>query len=446
TAHTVVPKNMTREQFYPAITRARGENRMYVETTHHVADDHRETPPEQTAEVVLAGVLAHTGAETAATEELRAALGAEESLATMVARHDYGARLGDEDRYLDVLARHAPEVIDQPAEPALVQTLRNAADLDWQAEQLVPTAVAQGSLTNAEDPAAVLQWRIEHHLAAHQPPARVAEPNLADINQWRSIIEDSAPYAAVEDQQWTLVWRHAAAGVDEGLDADMAVRCAAEHLAAQDPMDDYRYTAHALVAELSNQRQTGVGQHPALPWLARPDHTAVRHDPELAQYLAELNTAIAQRAGELREQVVREQPAWTKGLGSRPQQPAAAARWDELAGLAAAYRETYNITNTDPSAPLGPQPDTAGVKARAWKAITDQWRPPVTTPDSDTLRRSNLRRIDALRDQVIARRENHREHTTDELARDRAEATGDYRRDDDEQLDQDTDFHSGLGY
>ncbi|MGH4009673.1 MAG: MobF family relaxase [Pseudonocardiaceae bacterium] len=447
TAHTVVPKNMTREQFYPAITRARGENRMYVETTHHVADDHRETPPEQTAEAVLCGVLAHTGAETAATEELRAALGAEESLATLVARHDYGARLGDEDRYLDVLAQHAPEVIDQPAEPALVQTLRNATDLDWQAEQLVPTAVAQGSLTDAEDPAAVLQWRIEQHVEAHQPPARVAEPRLADINRWRSIIEESAPAAAVEDQQWEFVWRYAAAGVDEGLDADTAVRRAAEQLAtraAQDPRDDYRYTAQTVVTELATQRQAGSGQYAALPWLARPDYTAVRDDPELAQYLTDMNAAIADRVGELREQVTREQPAWIAGLGPRIAQPAAAARWDELAGLAAAYRETYNITGSDPTAPLGPQPDTAGAKAHAWKYITDQWRPPVTTQDD--LRSRNQQRIDALRDQVVGRREDYREDTADELAYDRAESAEDYRRHDDEQLEQDTDFHSDLGY
>jgi hypothetical protein len=69
----------------------------------------------------------------------------------------------------------------------------------------------------------------------------------------------------VGDQQWEIVWRHAANRVDEGLDADTALRRAAEQLAAlaaEDPMDDYRYTAHALVTELSTQRQAGAGQHP----------------------------------------------------------------------------------------------------------------------------------------------------------------------------------------
>ncbi|MGH3857795.1 MAG: hypothetical protein ACRDR6_30760, partial [Pseudonocardiaceae bacterium] len=450
-SQTVVPKNMTREQFYTAITRARGENRMYVETTHHVADDHRGTPPERTAKAVLIGVLAHTGAETAATEELRAGLGAEESLATLVTRHDYVAHLGDEERHLDVIARHAPEVLDQPAEPALVQTLRNATDLGWQAEQLVPRVVAQGSFAGAEDPAAVLQWRIEQHLDGHEPPARVAEPHMADINRWRSIIEETVPTVAVEDQQWERVWRHATAGVEEGLDADAAMQSTAAHLAAKataDPMDDYRYAVHALVAELDAQRQVAGGAGPALPWLARPDYAALRDDPELAQYLTELNAAMTSRVGELREHLTREQPNWTTGLGPRPEQPAAATRWDELASMAAAYRETYNITGTDPATPLGPQPDSAGVKARAWKAITNQWRPPVTTSDlDDDLRNQNQQRIDALRNQVITGRADDREDAADELAHDRDEvAEGTYRYDDDHELDDDTDLHSGLGY
>ncbi len=373
------------------------------------------------------GVLAHTGAETAATEELRAALGAEESLATLIGRHDYVARLGDEDRYLDLLARHAPDVLDQPAEPALVQTLRNATDLGWQADQLVPLAVAQGSFAAAEDPAAVLQWRIERHIHAHQPPPRVAEPRRADIIRWRSIIEQSAPAAAIEDQQWDRVWRHAA-----------------EHLAAkvaQDPMDDDRYTAHALVVELDAQRQAGSGAWPALPWLARPDYAALRDTPELARYLTQMSAAIISRVSELRVQVTRERPAWAAGLGPRPQQPAAAARWDELAGLAAAYRETYHITDSDPAAPLGPHPDSAGLKTRAWTAITDQWRPPVATPDPAEVRHRNQHRIDALRDQVII----HHEGTAERLAHESQEVADAWYRDDD-QLDEDTDMHSGLGY
>jgi hypothetical protein len=70
----------------------------------------------------------------------------------------------------------------------------------------------------------------------------------------------------------------------------------------------------------------------------------------------------------------------------------------------------------------------------------------VTAPDPDDLRRVNQQRIDALRDQVIARSEDYREEdTTDEPAREET-ADQDLRLDDDEPLDKDTDFHSGLGY
>ena len=77
----------------------------------------------------------------------------------------------------------------------------------------------------------------------------------------------------------------------------------------------------------------------------------------------------------------------------------------------------------------------------------------MTTPDLDGLRTRNQQRIDALRDQVIARREYYHENTAGERAhgneadalRDDRSAEG-YRRDDDEQLDEDTNLHSGLGY
>lgn len=171
----------------------------------------------------------------------------------------------------------------------------------------------------------------------------------------------------------------------------------------------------------------------------------MREAPELAQYLTELNTAIAGHVGELRDQVAREQPTWTAGLGPRPEQPAVVARWDELAGLAAAYRETYNITNTDPAAPLGPQP---GHRWRQGPRLESHHRP-VETAGGHTRTRTTCAAAtsNALRDRVSDRREHYREDTAAERVHDHEEtAEEDYRRDDDEQLDEDTDFHSGLGY
>ncbi len=67
----------------------------------------------------------------------------------------------------------------------------------------------------------------------------------------------------------------------------------------------------------------------------------------------------------------------------------------------------------------------------------------MITPALDDPRRLNQQRIDALRDQLIIRRED----TTSDLPHDREQAAeADYRYDDDEQLNEGTDFHSGLGY
>jgi hypothetical protein len=65
----------------------------------------------------------------------------------------------------------------------------------------------------------------------------------------------------------------------------------------------------------------------------------------------------------------------------------------------------------------------------------------VATPDPAEARHRNQHRIDALRDQVIA----HREGTAEGTAHDSREVA-DARYRDDDQLDEDTDMHSGLGY
>ncbi|WP_328649114.1 hypothetical protein OHS58_18095 [Amycolatopsis sp. NBC_00348] len=69
--------------------------------------------------------------------------------------------------------------------------------------------------------------------------------------------------------------------------------------------------------------------------------------------MATLNAEITARTDQLRDQAVREQPAWLAPLGARPDDAALARQWDQVIGLAAAYRETYGITTADVASPLG---------------------------------------------------------------------------------------------
>ncbi len=380
-SHGLVDPGMSLEQLYPQSTRARHENRMYVITHEHTIDSHQETPLERSARDVLVTVMGRSSAETAATEELRASQNKSESLRTLVRRHDYVAQLGVESRIDRALERHAPELLDCPAAPALRQTLMTAEALGWQAEKLVPTALRSRSLGDADDAAAVMQWRIQGIVAKESPPLRdVPIPDATTVNRWRSIVERFAPDIAVEEPCFNAVWERAAAATAEGFDADAALTYAAKRLTerpASDPMPDARFTTGALDDAIARQRTVGGGWQPALPWLARPDHAHLAAgDRSLPDYLDRLNTAIAARTDQLRAVAIAEQPDWTAALGPRPLHDVVAAEhWDRLAGLGAAFRDTYDVTSDDPRYPLGEEPEHNGLKARAWRTLISQWHP-----------------------------------------------------------------------
>ncbi|MFR9727895.1 hypothetical protein ACL03H_01615 [Saccharopolyspora sp. MS10] len=80
---------------------------------------------------------------------------------------------------------------------------------------------------------------------------------------------------------------------------------------------------------------------------------------------------------ELCQATVADPPRWAAGLGPRPDGQRAALRWEELLGYAAAYRETYGVTSTDPAHPLGEPPEGHNLRAHAWHRILDRWGPEV---------------------------------------------------------------------
>ncbi|WP_033374729.1 MobF family relaxase [Actinopolyspora halophila] len=389
--------------------------------------------------------IAVAGTDTADT-----ALRTEDSLAVLTERHQ---RLTDtlfDTATQHALVEHAPATLDQPAEPALRTVLRRAQRDGWDAERLVDTTAAQGDLDAVADPAAVLARRIESHIADRHPPARVTEPDEEQIRRWQILTTYAAPDLTVTDPAWQLVWRHAAAGAADGLDADAAVSTAAEQLtyrADDDPTEAHRYAAQLVVDQLDEQREQNTADVPVLSWLTTPHYTVRAADPELADQLEQVTEAAHARLAELCEQVSAEPPDWTSGLGPRPEEPVTAEHWDELAGLVAAYRETYNIRSTDPDTPLGPDPSGQSAKAEAWRVITDAWRQPMTTPNDSDHHDDTLARLEALREAVLDHSEGSHDEQLKWRADDRDDESSDehYRYDDDERLDQDNDLQSGLG-
>jgi hypothetical protein len=205
-----------------------------------------------------------------------------------------------------------------------------------------------------------------------------------------------------------------------------------------------------------------VGQQPPasstapaapLPWLPSVEAAALAEQPDLAAHLDRLASAIADRVDDLRDDATLEQPDWAAALGPRPSDPAAAEQWDELVGLAAAYRDTYHVTTTNPDVPLGPQPGRDGPRAHAWNQLTDQWRPPMSSPDDQYARNQDA--LDRLYDQVDRAddAEDYLDDTLDEFvdldARADARASAasdaeDYRDEADEIEDENIDFGQGM--
>lgn len=389
TSHQLAPATLTREQLYTGLTRGQHANHLYIITHHHVADQHQETPADQTTRGVLENILQRRGIDTSATDTLRQGLLDAESLGTLVGHYNYVARLNDHDRYLNILEAHAPETLHQPAEPALIQTLRNSHDLGWNSHDLLAHTELASGIDEARDPAALLAWRIDRHTRDHAPPpARNLEPHAEDVARWRKLVTIATPAAPVTDPAWQPVWQAAADGKSRGLNADAAVYDAAARLAERPP-DYYRndpaYTSGAVRAALDDQHARGHGHTPALPWLARADFTTINRHHGLRAYLDDLNAAIAARTHELHATATRDVPAWAARLGPRPDNPVTAERWDRALELAAAYRDTFQITTNDPNQPLGPQPDTNGLRARAWRDISHAWtHPPAPEPTSVT--------------------------------------------------------------
>ncbi|WP_237440118.1 AAA family ATPase [Amycolatopsis rubida] len=423
TAHSLVPPTMTREQLYPAITRAQQENYLYVVTHHHVIDLHQKTPevdpdPDKAARKVLVGVLQHTSIEPSATEVYRDNLNQVVSLATLVDHYNYAATYLDEDTYLHALSRYAPETLDTKAEAALVQTLRNANDLGWSPEQLLPRLTARSPLTGTDDPAAVLASRITTFLATNTTAPPAGHPDPRDIRRWRAAFDAIAPDADVEDPRWNRVWRIATGAIALGHDVEAAVTTTAHHLAARhvldgggspDPMPDHRYAAEALLRELEAQEERGQVHTRTLPWQSRPDLAAARTQPGRREYLAEMNDAIRDRLEHLRAEAIRNPPAWTARLGPRPDNPITAWEWDEIVGLTAAYRETYRL-DTGPDSPLGPRPETHGARTHSWDELNRRWArydaPTSPAKPSPASRPATFTADDVL-DHLDAEREDH---------------------------------------
>jgi conjugative relaxase-like TrwC/TraI family protein len=199
TAHPLVTDDMTREELYVALSRAREKTTLYT-VTHDVlpydtdpqVDLPRHDPDTYAAREVLELVLRRESAELSATATIHAHQEEAASLATLGPRFDHAVETLTRAHHTrvvqDVLDPDlARAVTEDDAFSAVTRALRRAGADGWQPEQILAAAARQGDLREADSPAQLLAWRINHHAENRTPTAHLAEPSR----------EDAARYAAL---------------------------------------------------------------------------------------------------------------------------------------------------------------------------------------------------------------------------------------------------------
>ncbi|MGW5456400.1 MobF family relaxase [Nocardia sp. NPDC003979] len=249
TCHVALSGRESRQQFYVAMTRGIHANHAHVATALDGAEGSIYTEPAvypRTAVEVLQRVLARDGAQKSAHTELRDAL-------------DPALRIGRAvDIYLDTLGLAAeqalgsdrlteldhaadtihPDLTDSPAYPVLRQHLALIALTGADPIAALRTAASKRELDTADDPAAVLDWRLDPtgaHSAGTGPlpwtpglPHGVTDDSLTEpVRARERIVAALAEQIRDSARRWTPgnvpAWTRPLLGTDPALLGELAV-------------------------------------------------------------------------------------------------------------------------------------------------------------------------------------------------------------------------------
>ena len=361
TARAFLTTAATREAALVALSRGVHGNYAYLDTETVLHPDEPAILPGDLfyryrdgtpAERALAAILAREGAELSATETLREALANIDRLSTLVPEYDYG--------------------IDVHRGPFAVE----------QAER----------------------WLRE---AFPEPGGEVDADDVLSDDAWSALR--------------SLLYRVDEAGLDP---VDVLRARAAEREFQSDPHDPARSAAKVLHHRLATglpYPHADASRPDLLPgWVTTPP-SGDQHETEservaLREWLVSRAIRIAERVGDLGEQMAAAPPLWAGELGGLPADPIARDTWVRCAGHVAAYRERWSVPDTVPVL-LPPCERGEQGRARAWVAdyLSQNLTPQSYVADDHlNARTSRVReRLDALRSRMTERAVDTEPHTTE---------------------------------
>nr|WP_255495458.1 AAA family ATPase [Nocardia sp. GTS18] len=249
TCHVALSGRESRQQFYVAMTRGIHANHAYLVTALDGAEGSIYTEPAvypRTAVEVLQRVLARDGAQKSAHTELRDALDPALRVGRAVdiyldtlglaAEQALGSdRLTELDRAADAIH---PDLTESPAYPVLRQHLALIALTGADPVAALRTAAGKRELDTADDPAAVLDWRLDPtgaHSAGTGPlawtpglPHGVTDDSLTEpVRARERIVTALAEQIRDTSRRWTPAtapaWARPLLGTDPALLGELAV-------------------------------------------------------------------------------------------------------------------------------------------------------------------------------------------------------------------------------
>ncbi|MFD0636360.1 ATP-dependent RecD-like DNA helicase [Catenulispora yoronensis] len=300
TAHPLITPEMSRENLYVILTRARQRTTFYVETHELLPFDEddrldrvKNDPRQFAAHEVLTTILNREGNEPSATETIAASQQAAGSLATIAPRF-----------------QHVLETAVRPAYKELVYKTFTVDDSTENGDTSIPDAIATGP-----GYAKLRRTLLATDQAGHSPAALLARAaNDIGITDADSLSDQPA--------------------------ADLARRI--------NTLLDLRHTA----APEQDRRPA------RLPvWYSIPAAADASTAADIPPYLRHAQDVIASRVDQLADIALAERPAWLTVLGPVPGDERAAVDWRRHVAAVAAYRDQHQITTDDPRQVLGSHSD-----------------------------------------------------------------------------------------
>lgn len=211
---------------------------------------------------------------------------------------------------------------------------------------------------------------------------------------------DELAQAVTDSPTWASLRRTLIAAEQTGHHGGFLLKQAADRENLEKASDPAERLDLRINAYLDKRPIGAIGEESAQPkWLTIPARSHTNLDPELHGYLRSLGDLTALRVQALQQLAASEQPAWAANVPERH------------VAIVAAFRDQHQITDDDPSQPLGPFIPAASADHHTYRQALHALA--AASDDGDETRDASRRRAPQRRTGVQPSNSRHASRTYD---------------------------------